>query len=204
MELSKLTIEFRPAFSELVVVLRRLPFRMQLADAIKEIDRLVTNPELKEATKRVIDEIFARTYTKIKLLEPQKVAEKDRTMFQVANVAGGDVVPRIVGRLKTLRNFSWQTKVVISNNVLSRVTLLHDKSRCSSQRYGCASSGRMEESSRSAQHWNSSRRSVGPSPPCFCGYMHSSVSSKLICNASFPHTRRFIQDIRFIQRLCEL
>ena len=84
-QIAKLNAEFRPAFSEIVLFLKRIPFKMQLVDAIKEIDKMTLDAELKEKVKGIIAELHAKTFAKIKLLEPEKVTEKEKPMFSLAN-----------------------------------------------------------------------------------------------------------------------
>ena len=121
-QLSKLTHEFRPAFSELVAFLKRIPFKMQLSDAIKEIDKAQTsNKEIKDRIKGIVSELFERTFTKVKLLEPQRVTENDKPLFYIGNLSGSEVVPAIIRKMKKLKSFTWDVNVVISNTMLSRV-----------------------------------------------------------------------------------
>jgi len=108
-------------FSELVNLLKRIPFKIQLDDSIKEIEKIITDANLKERTKQIISEIYERNFTKIKLLEPQKISENDKLMFFVGNLSAKATVPNITGNLKQLKVFSWDIKVVISNTHLSRV-----------------------------------------------------------------------------------
>ena len=120
-QLAKLNIEYRPAFSALISYLKSLPFKIQLPEVLDDVDKRITNPELKKQMAEVINEIYGKTYNKVKLLEPLKVTEEQQNLFYVGNLSGDPIVPSLIGRLKSLKTFKWNLNVIISNTMLSRI-----------------------------------------------------------------------------------
>lgn len=119
-QLGKLNHEFRPLFSSLVTFLKQIPFKMQLPEALIEVEKL-SNPETKEKARTLINEIYGKVFSKVKLVEPQKITENDRALFYVGNISGEPIIPLLVSHMKTLKSFNWDLKVVISNTLLSRI-----------------------------------------------------------------------------------
>ena len=119
-QVAKLNHEFRPVFSSLVTFLKQIPFRVQLPEALAEIEKL-PNPEVKEKAKALISEIYEKVFSKVKLIEAYKISESDRALFYVGNINGEVIVPLIASYKKTLKSFNWNLKVVISNTLLSKI-----------------------------------------------------------------------------------
>lgn len=89
---------------------------------MQDIEKQVSNPDIKQKLKEIIEELYAKTYTKIKLLDVQnKENQENELMFHVGNIKGGDTVPLLIGKLNSLKNFHWDLKIVFSNNLLSRI-----------------------------------------------------------------------------------
>eukprot|EP00826_Nyctotherus_ovalis_P025428 TRINITY_DN1970_c0_g1_i2.p1 TRINITY_DN1970_c0_g1~~TRINITY_DN1970_c0_g1_i2.p1 ORF type:complete len:145 (-),score=43.81 TRINITY_DN1970_c0_g1_i2:165-599(-) len=93
---------------------------MQLPEALAETEKL-SSAEVKEKTKSLLNEIYTHTFSKVKLIEPHRIAENDRALFYVGNISGEAIVPLLVSHMQTLKSFNWDLKVVISNTLLSRI-----------------------------------------------------------------------------------
>ena len=66
--LAKLNIEYQAAFSSLISYHRSLTFKIQLPKVLDDVDKRITNPELKKQMAEVINEIYGKTYNKVKLM----------------------------------------------------------------------------------------------------------------------------------------
>ena len=119
--LSKMPLEYRAEFTDLVLFFKKVSFRMPMQDAQAEAEKVVSNADLRARVKAIIGEIYAKSFAKIKLLEPKKVVEKEQAMFYVGNVKEMVPVTDLLSDLRTLKTLRWKVKVIISNNTLSRV-----------------------------------------------------------------------------------
>ncbi len=117
----KLPLKYRTEFTELVLFLRKIPFKMSMQDAQKEAEDAVTNPELKKMIKAMVGELYTKTFSKIKLIEPTKLSDKEQAMFYIGNLKQKAPVETLFTNFKSLRSLKWKVKVIISNNTLSRV-----------------------------------------------------------------------------------